>query len=104
MGGHISANHIASLSCTNSSMFFKLTTSSIVKMTLPLIPILMGILGKERILRMLQNSEISLAHRILKSVARLIPRCERCTYEECEVFSGIFGNAFWHDNISRAAI
>ncbi|KAL5721197.1 hypothetical protein ACHQM5_013788 [Ranunculus cassubicifolius] len=38
MGGHVSANHIASLSCTNSSMFFKLTTSSMVKMSLPIIP------------------------------------------------------------------
>ncbi|CAL5350593.1 unnamed protein product [Camellia sinensis] len=32
MGGHASAAHIASLSFTNSSMFFKLTTSSRVKM------------------------------------------------------------------------
>ncbi|KAF5939818.1 hypothetical protein HYC85_020985 [Camellia sinensis] len=39
MGGHVSAAHIASLSCTNSSMFFKLTTSSSVKMWLPLIPV-----------------------------------------------------------------
>ena len=39
MGGHVSANHIASLSCTNSSMFFKITVSSRVKMCLPLIPV-----------------------------------------------------------------
>ena len=39
LGGHISATHIASLSCTNSSMYFKLTTSAIVKMWLPLIPV-----------------------------------------------------------------
>ncbi|KAF5940564.1 hypothetical protein HYC85_021731 [Camellia sinensis] len=39
MGGHVSAAHIASLSCTNSSMFFKLTTSSRVKLWLPLIPV-----------------------------------------------------------------
>ncbi|CAK9174906.1 unnamed protein product [Ilex paraguariensis] len=30
MGGHVSASQIASLSCTNSSMFFKLTALSIV--------------------------------------------------------------------------
>ncbi|KAK4419409.1 hypothetical protein Salat_2353800 [Sesamum alatum] len=29
MRGHVSTKHIASLSCTNSSMFFKLTTSSL---------------------------------------------------------------------------
>lgn len=39
MGGHISATQIASLSCTNSSMFFKLTPSSTFKMWLPLIPV-----------------------------------------------------------------
>lgn len=39
MGGHVSAKNIASLSCTNSSMFFKLTTSSSVKMWLPLLPV-----------------------------------------------------------------
>lgn len=39
MGGHVSAKQIASLSCTNSSMFFKLTASSTFKMWLPLIPV-----------------------------------------------------------------
>lgn len=39
MGGHVSSKHIASLSCTNSSMFFKLTASSSIKMWLPLIPV-----------------------------------------------------------------
>ncbi|KAF9594382.1 hypothetical protein IFM89_030984 [Coptis chinensis] len=102
MGGHVSATNIASLCCTNSSMFFKITTSSLVKMKLPLIPISMGILGKERILPMFRNSESSLPHRLLKYIARLIPRCERCAYDECEVFSGIFGNAFWHDNVSSS--
>ncbi|XP_077230382.1 uncharacterized protein LOC143866499 [Tasmannia lanceolata] len=101
LGGHISATHIASLSCTNSSMFFKLTTSSLVKMRLPLIPISMAILGKNRILPMFESSKDSFRHRLLKSVACLIPRYERCTCIECEVFSGIFGNTFWHNNISH---
>ncbi|KAK1288100.1 Long-chain-alcohol oxidase FAO1 [Acorus calamus] len=100
MGGHISATSIKSLSCTNSSMFFKLTTSSIIKMRLPLIPISMIILGKNKILPILENSKDNLQQRILKSIARLIPRYERCTCDECEVFSGIFGNAFWHENVS----
>lgn len=39
MGGHVSATHIASLSCTNSSMFFKLNAMSTFKMWLPLIPV-----------------------------------------------------------------
>lgn len=39
LGGHISASHIASISCVNSSMFFKLTTSALVKMWLPLVPV-----------------------------------------------------------------
>lgn len=39
MGGHVSATRIASLSCTNSSMFFKLTTFSRFKMWLPLLPV-----------------------------------------------------------------
>ena len=39
MGGHLSATHIASLSCTNSSMFIKLNPLSMFKMWLPLIPV-----------------------------------------------------------------
>ncbi|XP_073044275.1 uncharacterized protein [Primulina eburnea] len=100
MGGHVSAKKIASLSCTNSSMFFKLTTSSLVKMWLPLTPISMAILGKNKTLPLLGKTT-SFRYSLLKSIARLIPRCERCACDECEVFSGIFGNAFWHENVSH---
>lgn len=61
----------------------------------------MAILGENTVLPMLQTSATSTRHRLLKSIARLIPRYERCTCDECEVFSGIFGNAFWHENISH---
>ncbi|XP_024980924.1 uncharacterized protein LOC112517781 [Cynara cardunculus var. scolymus] len=100
LGGHVSATRIASLSCTNSSMFFKLTPSSTFKMWLPLIPITMMILGKNTILPMLKTAKANLNQLLIKSIARFIPRYERCTCDECEVFSGIFGNAFWHDNIT----
>jgi hypothetical protein len=40
MGGHVSATHIASMSCTNSSMFFKLNDSSMFKLWLSLVPLL----------------------------------------------------------------
>ncbi|XP_059646653.1 uncharacterized protein LOC132293268 [Cornus florida] len=100
MGGHVSATHISSLSCTNSSMFFKLTASSKIKMWLPIIPISMVILGQNKILPLFETLKASLRHRLLKSIARLVPRYERCTYDECEVLSGVFGNAFWHDNLS----
>lgn len=62
----------------------------------------MGVLGKNRILPMFENSESSTAHKLLKSIARVIPRYERCTYDECEVFSGIFGNTFWHENVTSS--
>lgn len=39
LGGHISSSRIASLSCTNSSMFFKLTALASFKMLLPLLPV-----------------------------------------------------------------
>ncbi|ONK71300.1 uncharacterized protein A4U43_C04F7050 [Asparagus officinalis] len=100
LGGHISATHIASLSCTNSSMYFKLTTSALVKMWLPLIPITMALLGKNRTLS-LHISKDSLRHKLVKSIAKLIPRNERCTCNVCEIISGIFGNPFWHANISN---
>ncbi|KAK9921332.1 hypothetical protein M0R45_029845 [Rubus argutus] len=100
MGGHVSATHIASLSCTNSSMFFKLNAFSRVKMWLPLIPISMFILGDDRILPLLETSKLSWRHHLLKLIARFIPRYERCTCNECEVFSGMFGNTFWHENIT----
>lgn len=61
----------------------------------------MAILGENTVLPMLQTSATSTRHRLLKSIARLIPRYERCTCDECTVFSGIFGNAFWHENVSH---
>ena len=60
----------------------------------------MAILGKNTVLPLLETSKSSLPHRLFKSITRLIPRYERCTCNECEVFSGIFGNTFWHENLS----
>ncbi|KAK1562003.1 hypothetical protein Q3G72_004722 [Acer saccharum] len=60
----------------------------------------MAILGKNKVLPLLKTEKISWRHRLLKCIARLIPRYERCTCNECEVISGIFGNAFWHQNVS----
>ncbi|KAE8717051.1 hypothetical protein F3Y22_tig00110065pilonHSYRG00254 [Hibiscus syriacus] len=102
LGGHISPTQIASLCCTNSSMFFKVTTLATVKMWLPLIPISMALLGENKILPLLETSrsKASLRHRLLIAIARWLPRYERCTCDECEVFSGIFGNAFWHQNVT----
>ncbi|KAK2984165.1 hypothetical protein RJ640_020575, partial [Escallonia rubra] len=100
MGGHVSATRIASLSCTNSSMFFRLTASAAFKMWLPLIPMSMVILGKNKTLPLFEILKASTRQRLLKSIARLMPRYERCNCDECDVFSGIFGNTFWHVNIS----
>ncbi|KAH9307741.1 hypothetical protein KI387_035652, partial [Taxus chinensis] len=100
LGGYISATNVASLVCTNSSMFFKVTTSAFIKLMLPLIPISMAILGEKTILQLSENSKGGWRHKLLKSIAKTIPRTERCTLDECEIFSGIFGNTFWHDNIS----
>lgn len=102
MGGHVSPSQIASLSCTNSSMFFKLTALASFKMWLPLLPVSMLILGKDKTLPMIGTLKTNFSQRFLKSIARLIPRYERCTCDECEVFSGIFGNAFWHNNITSS--
>ncbi|KAH1123147.1 hypothetical protein J1N35_006307 [Gossypium stocksii] len=102
MGGHVSPTQIASLCCTNSSMFFKLSTLATVKMWLPLVSISMALLGKNKTLPLLDTSKASLRHRLLMYIARWIPRYERCTCNECEVFSGIFGNTFWHQNLTPA--
>ncbi|KAF5954060.1 hypothetical protein HYC85_006916 [Camellia sinensis] len=66
------------------------------------VQISMMILGKNKILPLFKSPSSSPRHRLLKFIARLIPSSERCTCDECEVFSGIFGNTFWHDNISPA--
>ncbi|KAK0584231.1 hypothetical protein LWI29_009700 [Acer saccharum] len=100
LGGHVSATRIASLSCTNSSMYFKLNALPMLKMWLPVVPVSMAILGKNKILPLLKMPKTSLRHRLLKCIACFIPRYERCTCNECEVFSGIFGNTFWHQNVS----
>ncbi|KAG6770377.1 hypothetical protein POTOM_026058 [Populus tomentosa] len=60
----------------------------------------MDILGKNKILPLLGKSKGSSGHRLLKYIALYLPRYERCTCKECEVLSGIFGNAFWHENVS----
>ncbi|KAF5939813.1 hypothetical protein HYC85_020980 [Camellia sinensis] len=85
MGSHVSAAHIASLSCTNSSMsaFFYNSNPIILQMS-------MVILGKNKILPSFKTSKASSRQKLLKTKAS----------NECEVFSGIFGNTFWHDNIS----
>ncbi|KAJ9184510.1 hypothetical protein P3X46_004225 [Hevea brasiliensis] len=93
MGGHVSATHIAYLSCTNSSMFFKLTTLARFKMWLPLVP-------ARRKSCLCWKHQTSSRHRLLKFIACCIPRCERCTCKECKIFSGIFGSTFRHENVS----
>ena len=60
----------------------------------------MAILGKNTVLPLLETSKSSLPHRLFKSITRLIPHYERCTCNECEVFSSVFGNTFWHENLS----
>ena len=60
----------------------------------------MLILGKNKILPIFKTMKATPRQQLLKSIAQFIPRCERCTCDECEVFSGIFGNTFWHENVS----
>lgn len=60
----------------------------------------MLILGKNKTVPLFETLKATPRQKLLKAVARFIPRYERCSCDECEVFSGIFGNGFWHDNIS----
>lgn len=62
----------------------------------------MAILGKNKIISMLEEPTESFGHLLVKSIVRLIPRHERCTLSECNLFSGIFGNGFWHENVSQS--
>ncbi|XVE61454.1 hypothetical protein DITRI_Ditri06bG0041500 [Diplodiscus trichospermus] len=59
-----------------------------------------GFAGQEQNSANVETSKASLRHRLLMCIARWIPRYERCTCNECEVFSGIFGNTYWHQNIT----
>ncbi|KAJ8760923.1 hypothetical protein K2173_021961 [Erythroxylum novogranatense] len=100
LGGHVSTTHVSSLSCIKSSMFFKLNAFSSIKMWLPLVPLSMFILSKEKILPLLKQSKTTSQHNFLRWIARYLPRHERCHLDECEIFFGIFGNAYWHENLS----
>ncbi|KAG6549247.1 hypothetical protein Mapa_009233 [Marchantia paleacea] len=100
LGGHVHVSKIASLLCTNSSMFFQVTRLAMVKLMLPLMPISMAILGKNTALRTYCNSEDSLRHQLLRVIAKIVPRSESCTHDACNTFSGIFGNTFWHANVT----
>ncbi|XXG62726.1 hypothetical protein AAC387_Pa05g1039 [Persea americana] len=100
LGGHISASDIISLSCTNSAMFFKVPPYSLVKMRLPILPILMAMLGPKKILPLHENIKAIPRHRLFKFILRLIPRYERCSCDKCAMFAGIFGNTFSHQNMT----
>lgn len=63
--------------------------------------ITMMILGRNTILPILNTTKTNLNQKLVKFVARFIPRYERCNCDECEVFSGIFGNTFWHENVTQ---
>ncbi|KAL6005319.1 hypothetical protein ACLOJK_005884 [Asimina triloba] len=100
MGGHISSTRIASLSCTNSSMFFKLNNASLFKASLPFLPIAMVILGENKILSIASDKNDSLRHRFFKFMTRRLPLYQRCTSPQCELYNGVFGSTFWHENLS----
>ncbi|KAK2659940.1 hypothetical protein Ddye_006473 [Dipteronia dyeriana] len=69
LGGHVSATHIASLSCTNSSMYFKLNALPRLKMWLPVVPVSMAILGKNKVLPRVKTEKTNWRHRLLKCIA-----------------------------------
>ncbi|KAI5061107.1 hypothetical protein GOP47_0023612 [Adiantum capillus-veneris] len=101
LGGYVPVPSVASLTCTNSSMFFDVTKLAMVKLFLPLIPISLKLLGANSVLGFSDSPSESWRHRLLKKISCLIPRVEHCTCKECELFSGIFGSAFWHENLTE---
>ncbi|KAM0946206.1 putative alpha/Beta hydrolase [Dioscorea sansibarensis] len=62
----------------------------------------MEVLGKNKIISMFEEPDESFRHWLVKSIARLIPRHECCTLGGCNLFSGIFGNTFWHENVTHS--
>lgn len=60
----------------------------------------MFILGEDKTVPLLEISKLTSRHHLLRRIARFIPRYERCTCNECVVFSGMFGNTFWHENVT----
>ncbi|KAI5061106.1 hypothetical protein GOP47_0023611 [Adiantum capillus-veneris] len=101
LGGYVPVSSVASLTCTNSSMFFDVTKLAVVKLFLPLIPISLKLLGANSVLGFSDSPSENWRHRLLKKFLCLIPRVEHCTCKECDLFSGIFGNAFWHENLTE---
>ncbi|MCO5555302.1 hypothetical protein L7F22_008847 [Adiantum nelumboides] len=72
-----------------------------VKLFLPLILISLKLLGSNCVLDFSDSPSESWRHRLLLKVSCLIPRVEHCTCKECDPFSSIFGNAFWHENLTE---
>ncbi|KAH7447450.1 hypothetical protein KP509_01G107600 [Ceratopteris richardii] len=101
LGGYVPVSSVASLTCTNSSMFFDVTKLAMVKLFLPLIPVSLWFLGANSVICFSDNSPESWRHRLLKRALCLVPRLEKCTCKECDLFSGMFGNAFWHENVTE---
>ncbi|KAI5062479.1 hypothetical protein GOP47_0023018 [Adiantum capillus-veneris] len=60
----------------------------------------MAIARDNRLLSMGHSNVDGWRHTLLRKVAQLLPRVERCNREDCEVFSGIFGNILWHENLT----
>lgn len=62
----------------------------------------MALMGRNPLLQLIAKNKLDKdgwRHALLKQIARAIPRRERCICNNCEVFSGVFGNTFWHDNV-----
>ncbi|MCO5589431.1 hypothetical protein L7F22_043398 [Adiantum nelumboides] len=101
LGGYVPVSSVASLTCTNSSMFFDVTKLALVKLFLPLIPISLKLLGANSVFGFSDRPSENWRHRLLKKISCLIPLVEHCTCKECSLFSGIFGNVFWHENLTE---
>ncbi|BBN09662.1 cholesterol oxidase [Marchantia polymorpha subsp. ruderalis] len=103
LGGYVPTSRIASLLCTNTSMFFSVTNLAWAKLILPLMPISMAIMGRNTNFSPYKTSEGGLRHQLLRFIAQQIPRSECCGSYACNTFCGVFGNGFWHANITSTA-
>ncbi|KAG6549245.1 hypothetical protein Mapa_009231 [Marchantia paleacea] len=103
LGGYVHTSRIASLLCTNTSMFFSVTNLAMAKLILPLMPISMAIMGRNTTFSPYKTSKGGLRHQLLRFIAQQIPRSECCDNYACNTFCGVFGNGFWHANVTSTA-
>eukprot|EP00271_Cylindrocystis_brebissonii_P003575 TRINITY_DN146_c0_g1_i1.p1 TRINITY_DN146_c0_g1~~TRINITY_DN146_c0_g1_i1.p1 ORF type:complete len:1303 (-),score=251.33 TRINITY_DN146_c0_g1_i1:1318-5226(-) len=100
MGGYITPLNVASMCSLSTSMFFSVNGWAMTRMVLPIAQICFALLGRRTILPTASMVGLNMWQKIVRKALLVMPCFENCSHPVCRVYSGCFGNSFWHENVS----